>query len=386
MRSEIVTLRRQLFALSALGAPMTITACGSKGEGDTGAEWCGFVQEAEVGGEPAERALYCFDDAALSADGCPTIEGADRLSDELLAPYLGDADAGGVACSWWGEFTCGPARREGERCCYVVESPSKGSCSVPGRPFLVRGMARRASVNARPAWSAGPASPLPDPPPGARARLAALWSRSARAEHASVAAFARASLRLLGLGAPPELLRDTASAMADEVEHARLSFQIASTLAGRPVGPRALDVSDALHGADGPEAVLVETLREGCIGESLSAAEARIAAVDAHPEIARSLMRIAEDETRHAALAWRTAAWILSADPSLCAVARRALVAQPPPKERDPLPGPILARFGLLSAARAAEVRAATLSTVVGPLASALLRAGSASVGPRPAI
>ena len=39
----------------------------------------------------------------------------------------------------------------------------------------------------------------------------------------------------------------------------------------------------------------------------------------------RSVVEIAEDETRHAALAWRTRSWLLDAHPELRAVADEAL-------------------------------------------------------------
>jgi hypothetical protein len=62
-----------------------------------------------------------------------------------------------------------------------------------------------------------------------RRRLAERWSRAALAEHASIASFARFTLQLLRGG-------------LDEIEHARLSFRVASVFAGRSLGPGPLPI------------------------------------------------------------------------------------------------------------------------------------------------
>jgi hypothetical protein len=52
---------------------------------------------------------------------------------------------------------------------------------------------------------------------------------------------------------------------------------------------------------------------EGCVGETVGAAEAR-AAAEGVPEgpLRAALLTVAEDEARHAALAWRTLRWMLT--------------------------------------------------------------------------
>lgn len=62
--------------------------------------------------------------------------------------------------------------------------------------------------------------------PAERSALASRWLDSALLEHASIASFARFSLHLLAVGAPPELLERTQRAALDEIEHARLAFAI----------------------------------------------------------------------------------------------------------------------------------------------------------------
>jgi len=54
------------------------------------------------------------------------------------------------------------------------------------------------------------------------------WLEQGQAEHASVAAFNRASLSLMAVGAPARIIRDTQIAAVEEVRHAELSFSLAA--------------------------------------------------------------------------------------------------------------------------------------------------------------
>ena len=74
-------------------------------------------------------------------------------------------------------------------------------------------------------------------------RLAAAWLEIAQLEHASIAAFASLSLRLLAAGAPAELVTASHRAALDEVEHARIAFELASVYGGRRVGPGRFDAA-----------------------------------------------------------------------------------------------------------------------------------------------
>lgn len=185
-------------------------------------------------------------------------------------------------------------------------------CAI-GRPFLVEGTARVASLAPRSDWNDALAPALPDDP-ARRQELAAWWRRSGQLEHASVAAFARFTLELLALGAPPELVLASQQAGLDETRHARLCFAMASAYAGEPVGPGPLDVQHALGPAD-PVALARVVFHEGCIGETaaaLDAAEAAAAATD--PVVADALARLAADEGEHALLAWKSVRWLLTQD------------------------------------------------------------------------
>jgi hypothetical protein len=150
-------------------------------------------------------------------------------------------------------------------------------------------------------------------------------------EHASIAAFARFSLQLLSLGAPPELVDACTRALADETAHTRLCFGIASAYAGHALGPGPLDVSGSLELTSLADIVDL-VIAEGCFGETsaaLQALEAGAAARD--PAICAAYARIAVDEERHAELAFHFVRWALRRDPIAVSERLRAVGRQPPP-------------------------------------------------------
>jgi hypothetical protein len=206
-------------------------------------------------------------------------------------------------------------------------------CGV-GRPFLVAGAARLASTTARADWRATGRSPdVSRLSPCERQSLGDYWMRVAQMEHASIAAFARFTLHLLALGAPPGLVAESNRAIADETEHARLAFALASAFLQREVGPGVLPIDGALDGAD-LDAFVTTLLREGCIGETRAAVEAREQlGLTSDVTVREVLATIAEDETRHAELAWRTLAWLLASGrvraPEVRAELDRALSEMP---------------------------------------------------------
>ncbi|HZF50857.1 MAG TPA: ferritin-like domain-containing protein [Polyangiaceae bacterium] len=191
---------------------------------------------------------------------------------------------------------------------------SPGGCVI-GRPFLVEDEARTAPATKRADWADDRVTPsLEGLDKATREELAAAWAQVARMEHASVAAFARFSLQLLVLGAPPDLVERTNQAMVDETRHARAAFALASAYRGEGIGPGSLPIGGALDGGDDITSILRLVIREGCIGETVAAVEAGEAedhAVD--PAVRGVLSMIANDESEHAELAWRTVRWALAA-------------------------------------------------------------------------
>lgn len=265
---------------------------------------------------------------------------------------------------------CEQGRCTAQRTCLDDEA-------VCGRPFLVESTERRAVPCERGDWlldgegfGTGPVDE------GARQKLAAHWQRMGLMEHASIAAFARFALQLLGLGAPADLIEATNQALVDETRHARLCFALASHYAGRAIGPGPLELSGALDTID-PAEILRTVILEGCVGETLAALEARQAAeVARDPRVAKLLASIAEDEARHAQLAWRFVQWLLGERPELIVVADetfRAAVEGSSETTEDHAADVDLTAYGVVPRSRSRRLRREGLERVVIFCAQALL-------------
>lgn len=278
-----------------LFAALGIAGCGDlvvgdePGEGDESSGEMEPVCEAEAG-----ESTVCIE---------PT-DGACQVCTDASCLQIADDGSGCMVTDV--RVTCGPMPANG-MCCYTYQS---GGEVCDGRPFVVNGVARTAEVVQREDWS----SRLP-----AQGRTP--WVQRGLDEHASIAAFAKFVLELLAVGAPAALVADATEAMRDEVEHARLCFG----LAGAAVGPGPLSISGATP-SDDLEAIAHATLVEGAVGETLAAIRAATEATR-HPDPATVavLEQIADDETRHAALAWRFIAWALERTPGMRARLRRTL-------------------------------------------------------------
>ncbi|HEY5146351.1 MAG TPA: ferritin-like domain-containing protein [Polyangiaceae bacterium] len=162
-------------------------------------------------------------------------------------------------------------------------------------------------------WSRGHA-PV-DVDVSVRDALAARWRENAKTEHASVAAFARLTLDLVALGAPPELLASAQSDGLDEIRHAQLCFALATAIDGRHVSPSPFPA--ALRARTLPRArtlalaaLAVDSLVDGALHEGVSARViARLARTAEVPAIRELLARLAADEGRHAANGWHVVDW-----------------------------------------------------------------------------
>lgn len=200
-----------------------------------------------------------------------------------------------------------------------------------------------------------------------RRSLGAFLAGSAELEAASVPAFLRLARELVAHGAPRELVRAACVAAREEVRHARVIGRLAREHGGAPELPRlpALAVRKL-------PAVTLENAVEGCVRETFGAL---IAAHQA--ERARSLpvraayARIAQDEARHADLAWAVARWaeprLGASERSRVAGARRAAVAALWRELRAARTSPIDALAGLPEP-RAAEAMLEAITPVLsGP-------------------
>ncbi|WP_437325248.1 hypothetical protein [Sorangium sp. So ce381] len=277
-------------------------------------------------------------------------------------------------------------------CCYEVKAEDlSDTCIAEGRPFTLEGhRVTAAPREAEAGWlgratasGAGGQQPsLAELTDEERETLAGGWLRSALEEHASVASFARFALDLMAHGAPSSLVEAAHIAALDEVGHARLGFSLAAAYRGAPVGPSAFPMPPAVPIAADLAALARAAAEEGCVGETVAAviaAEKRARAEDS--AVRAALQVIAEDESRHAELAWLTVAWAIGAggEPVRRAVAEvfeaaAASLQRPPPPGAEPGGGraAALAAHGHLGGADVRALQGAALAQVVLPCARAL--------------
>jgi len=321
----------------------------------------------------AEDALWLLCTAPTSGT-CPS--GADFDA----AAYVTENVGAPPACwsdTWATVVECGPDPAIEDECCYVTQvRQNEDDYCGDGRPFAIQGRPRRASATPRAGWTDSRCLPLEHLSDTQRGVLATAWARMGRHEHAAVASFSRLNLQLLGLGAPAWLVAASTRAIADEVAHARMCFGIAEAFASTPVGPGPLDVSGAVVGPPTLADVLVETMVEGCVTETVSTALAAHARDQCSvPSIRRVLDRIVADESRHAADAWRLVQWGLRQQPRLAAHVRRAFDAalrRPLPDRTAPIDPDLLQTHGILPPAIRAAVTRSVHQQVLRPCMASL--------------
>jgi hypothetical protein len=218
---------------------------------DCGAGDCGLSTQHNVCGDSYALACAgpnesCHDDGECPDAPCPDFPDSDNVA-------------------WY----CEGAPNQGWSC-----APSAACDGVCGRPLFVEGHARLADATSRGDWAC--ASSIEQLDAHTRETLAQHWTQVGRFEHASVASFARFAVHLLRLGAPPQLLRQTHAAMADEIEHARMAFGLASAYAQRELGPGALDVRGSIdaevdHFARRTSCATLSLAGDRCVGYSIAA-------------------------------------------------------------------------------------------------------------------
>lgn len=312
--------------------------------------------------------------APASAMGAPTAAAS-------IAPATSAAPTASASIAPTASAAAAPTASASAKAKVTPPPPKKPKPTwVEGRPFLVDDVARLAALGAGPGWAEPIDLDGAQPEPEQRAELVRHYTRWALAEHASIAAFARFSLQLLALGAPSDLVSRAASAMADETRHAQLGFSLVAALPGATLRPDRLPIEGALDAVT-LESALRLTVREGILGETLAALEARLAADRTSvPSLKERLVSLAADESRHAELAFVFAAWAVGQSPELARVVEEEVEQwQPPPLET----ASGLEDWGVLDAATRRVVRREGLALVVRPLVAQLV-AGAADVRARP--
>ena len=130
----------------------------------------------------------------------------------------------------------------------------------------------------------------------------------------------------------------------------------------------------ALEPATTLEHALRLTVREGILGETLAALEARLAADATEiPALQDRLRELGADEARHAELACSFAAWALSQDRGLAHVIEEEVAAWTEPPLRA---ASGLERWGVLDTKMRRAIRDHGLAAVIRPLVDQLCQAG----------
>ncbi|MBI3505209.1 MAG: ferritin-like domain-containing protein [Proteobacteria bacterium] len=181
-------------------------------------------------------------------------------------------------------------------------------------------------------------------PEALRAPLAARWRENGRTEHASVAAFARLTLDLMALGAPPDLIESANRDARDEIRHTELCFSLAKALDGGDGSPGAFpEAQDAptlsRNRAVALAKLAVDSLVDGALNEGLSArligrlvGRCRVAGIRA------MLRELAADEGRHCAHGWDVVEWCLKESGAPVANALRGAISMLPEEPATELP------------------------------------------------
>lgn len=181
------------------------------------------------------------------------------------------------------------------------------------------------------------------------------FAQVAGLEAAAVDAFERMAAELQVLGAPVELVHARASA-EDERRHTRDMGALAERFAVKPAVHEAQQF--ALRGLF--EVGALENAVEGCVRETYGAVVGHHQARHAQDPVVRAGMaRVAEDETRHAALSWAVAEWSLpqltDAQRDVIRGAQRAAISALTRSVSIPEGPRALARRGSASARRGAR-------------------------------
>jgi hypothetical protein len=182
----------------------------------------------------------------------------------------------------------------------------------------------------------------------APAGLADQWRENGKTEHASVAAFARLTLDLMALGAPPALIAGANQDSLDEIRHAELCFSLAAALDGRRSSPAPFP--EAQRVATLPRtrplalaSLAVSSLVDGALHEGVSARIiAQLAKRCGVPAIREMLLSIAADEGRHSAHGWAVVEWCLEQGGTGVGEALLGALRALPPQVRTAVPEPAM--------------------------------------------
>jgi len=208
-------------------------------------------------------------------------------------------------------------------------------CKCKGRPFLVDGKYRTTTSfvkkversDGKKLWELH-LFPRGSSNTSLNHAIALEFANQGEAEHASVASFARHTLQLMTMGAPPSLLIGSQEAALDEIRHAKMCYGIANSFLGAHIQPSIFDVDDSVKTISNDE-IIRSVIIEGCIGETIAAVQAQLGAHYAKEPIVKGILEnIAVDESNHAQLAWNTVKWAIVRFPELGNVAEETFTSR----------------------------------------------------------
>lgn len=346
IRHEEKRLREtfQRLLLLALAAPAGAQACSASSSGGGAMGGDSGTMSSDDGGQDGTMVTgdaQSTDSGTTPQDSSTPTEGAANCN--AGQPYFDDAsfaqypeagaDAPYYSCYYFVDLPCGAnlATGSGSAACYVTLTDCAKYCSLDGgfvdcRYWEGEGCSDGGltAKTGQPATLAcGLCNGVGRRPSGLRAACVARtrdplgehFAQVAHLEAASVFAFQQLRDELALHGAPQSLLRCAERSIRDEQRHARVMARLARRHGGEPVTARV-----RRRNLRRLERVARENAVEGCVRETFGALVATWQAEHAEDQTIRARMaRVAQDETRHAALAWAVAKW---ADARLDAAAR----------------------------------------------------------------
>jgi hypothetical protein len=140
------------------------------------------------------------------------------------------------------------------------------------------------------------------------------WARRVEAEYRSAAISQHLTLWLIQIGASPDLITDGLQVVADELVHARMSFDVYAAAGGQGA-PRLVREELGLlrHHATLERDVLDIGVRVFCLGETVAVPLFQHLRARCTVPVARAALdRILRDEVRHREFGWSLLDWLLA--------------------------------------------------------------------------
>jgi len=324
MRSRALRLGRSFrgIVLSVLASPLGGAVACSTSEGAGGGAVDATVPEAKDAAPGAEASAVA-DAGADVVDATVAVEASAPADAAACEPSILDGaslEGPQDGCIAYGLLPCGlPSTAERAGCivdlrtcvslCDAIDAGyflycqlSNASCDDAGNLLDAESVVEFVSCN-----GITGRRPLGLSPQRVTRRTAVgdYFASMAHLESASVRAFRDLGRWLVAFDAPARLSRAARRFAGDERRHARAAARLTRRFGGVLLRPRVRRV---------PSPTLVELLEddavEGCVKETFGALLATWQAERAgDARVRRTLRRIAEDETRHAALAWEILRW-----------------------------------------------------------------------------